>query len=171
MTPAAIRAALATMVGSVAGITAGAGIVHQRRRILRTELDIKTLLVGTNPASAGLVNGWMISPAATATTVTERHPGFNAIGAKGGGQVLTTMQWQIEGFYQINDAAASENTFHDLAWAVTNELNQYGGLAIAGLVHQLGADIEQFGFIMFTGLSLMHYCKIQCAFQGKTVGG
>lgn len=171
MTPAGCRAALAALIETVPGIGAGAGIIHQRRRILRTEQDIKTLLVGSAPASAGLVNAWMVSPAATATSVTTRHPGFKGIGVKGGGQALTVMQWQVEAYYQINDGAASETTFHDLVWTVVNELNQYGGLSIPGLVEQLPADIEQFGYIMLAGLALYHYAKVQIAFHGRTVLG
>lgn len=170
MTLTGQRAALVALLESITGIGGGLGIVHARRRIIRSEGAIKTLLVGTAPAVPGQVNAWMISPAATATTVSERHPGFNAIGGKGGGQVLTTMQWQIEGYGQVDDAAGSEATFHDLGWAVANELNQYGALSIPGVIQQLPADIEQFGFIFLAGLALYHYCRIGVAFQGRTVG-
>jgi hypothetical protein len=36
------------------------------------------------------------------------------------------MQFQIEAYYQIDDAAGSEETFRDLAWRWPT-LNSYGG--------------------------------------------
>ena len=164
ITPAGCRTALVAWLEALPGI-ATVGRVHNRRRIVRNEAAVKALL-----AVNGVVNAWMISPAASTTTVTERHPGFKGIGQKGGGQVLSTFQWQIEGYYQIDDAAASETTFHDLAWSVVLDLNEHGALAIPGVVHQLPADIEQFGYIFLAGYALYHYCRIGVAFQGKVVG-
>lgn len=161
---------MAAFLETVTGIGSGAGQIHTYRRIIRNEQAIKALLVGTAPATVGQVNGWMISPAAATTTVSERHPGFRGIGVKGGGRVMTTMQWQIEGYYQIDDAQASEETFGDLADTVVRELNSYGTLAIAGVTEQLPADVEQFGYIMLAGMALYHYCRIGVAFRGQTVG-
>ncbi len=165
LTPAGCRTALATWLATVPGIAAGAGRVHERRRIIRNEAAIKSLL--SNPA--GKVNAWMISPAAGNTTVTTRNPGFKGIGQKGGGQVMSTFQWQIEGYYQIDDVLSSETVFNDLVFAVMLDLNSYGTLAIPGVVYQLPADVEQFGYIMLAGLALYHYCRIGVAFQGKIV--
>jgi hypothetical protein len=164
ISPAGCRTALATWLQAMDGIV-GVGKVHDQRRIIRNEGDIKRLL-----SVAGKIHGWMISPAASTTTVTDRHPGFKAIGAKGGGQAMTTFQWQIEGMYQIDDAAGSEATFNDLAWAAVLDLNSHGALAIPGVVHQLPADIESFGYIMLANFALLHYCRIGVAFQGKVIG-
>jgi hypothetical protein len=154
---------LARYLATVAGITGGAGQVHKRRRIVRNEADIKTLLAGTG----GKVNAWMISPAAANTTVTERHPGFNAIGVQGGGRVLSTLQFAVEAYYQLDDAAGSEETFRDLTWTVVDGLNSYGVL-FDGAIFQLPADIEQFGFIALAGLGFYHYARIGCGWRGQT---
>lgn len=166
LTAAVQRAALAVFLETITGIGSGAGKIHRYRRIIRNEAAIKALLAN----STGVVNAWMISPAAASTTVSERHPGFRGIGVKGGGRAMSVMQWQIEGYYQIDDAAASEETFGDLVDLVHRELNSYGTLSIAGVTEQLPADVEQFGYIMLAGMALYHYCRIGVAFRGQTVG-
>lgn len=164
-TPAACVTALAAYLNTVAGIGGGAGgQVHTRRRIVRTEADVKALMADPN----GKVNAWMIYPAAATTTVTERGPGFKAIGQSGGGRVLTTLQFAVDAYYQIDDAAGSEETFRDLAFAVMNGLNHYGSLNIDGVTLQLPADIEQFGFTLFAGLGLYHSARIGCGWRGQT---
>lgn len=165
-TPAACVDALAAYLNGLAGIGGGLGIVHKRRRIIRDEPAVKALLTGT--AGNGKVNCWMISPAAANTTVTERGPGFNAIGTPGGGRVFTTLQFIIEGYYQIDDAAGSEETFRDLCFTVTNGLNKIGSLAIPGVTLQLPADQEQFGYIMLAGYGLYHYVRIGVGWRGQT---
>ena len=161
MTPGGCVTGIANLLATVPGI----GVVHQRRRIIRDEQAIRDLLF---VQAQNRVNGWMISPAGSNTTVTERNPGHYGVGVKGGGNVFTTMQFQIEGYFGIDDAAASEATFRDLAWAVADEFNAYGLLAIPGITHQLQADVEQFGFVFLAGLQLLHYARIGVAFRGKT---
>lgn len=163
MTTAGQRAALAALLATVPGI----GVVHDYRRIIRDENAIRQLLVPTGNAE-GQVNAWMIYPAGASTTVTERNPGHHGKGVKGGGNVLTTMQWQIDFYHFIDDAAGTEKTAFDLAWAVADELNAYGQINIDGIVHQLPADVEQFGFIMLGNFALYHYARIGVAFQGRT---
>ena len=161
MTPGGCVTALANLLATVPGM----GVVHQRRRIIRDEQAIRDLLFAQ---AQNRINAWMISPAASNTTVTDRNPGHAGKGVKGGGNVFTTFQWQIEGYFGIDDAAASEATFRDLSWAVADEMNAYGLLDIPGIVHQLQADVEQFGYILLAGLTLCHYARIGVAFQGKT---
>jgi hypothetical protein len=163
MTPAGCRTGIANLLATVTGI----GIVHQRRRIIRDEQAIRDLLYDQ---AQGRICAWMISPAGANTTVTERNPGHYGVGVKGGGNVLTTMQWQIEGYFGIDDAAGSETTFGDLAWAVADEFNAYGLLNITGAHHQLPADVEQFGYIMLAGFTLLHYARIGVGWQGRTRG-
>lgn len=159
MTPADCRTAMATLIGTVRGT----GVVHRYRRIIRNEQDARThLFDGTR------INGWMISPAAANTTVTERNPGHSGIGVPGGGNVFTTFQWTIEAYYQVDDAHGSEQTFFDLAWGVADTFNSYGLLAIPGIAHQLPADVEQFGYAMFAGMYLLHYARIGVGFRGRT---
>jgi len=163
-TPATCTDAFAAYLLTVPGISGGAGRVHKRRRIVRTEADIKTLLANT----AGQVNAWMISPAAANTTVTERGPGFAAIGTPGGGRVLVTIQFVVEAYFQLDDAAGSEETFRDLCFTVSNGLNKIGSLSIDRVTLQLPADIEQFGFIMLAGLGFYHYARIGVGWRGQT---
>lgn len=159
-TPDACRVALAAALNLVPGI----GRVHEYRRIVRDEQSARLhLFDGTR------INGWMIAPASANTAVNVRNPGFQGIGVQGGGQVMTTFQFQIEGYYGLDDPGESERHFMDLAWAISNDLNRYGTLAISGIVHQLPADVEQFGYAMFANFYLVHYVRIGIGFQGKTV--
>jgi hypothetical protein len=161
MTPAGCRAGIAAVLATVAGI----GQIHQRRRIMRDEGAIRDLLyVGAQSR----INGWMISPAANNTTVTERHPGHRGIGQSGGGNALTTFQWQIEGYFGLDDANGSEETFQDLAWLIADTFNGFGAIDIVGIVHQLPCDVEAFGYAMIANFQLVHFTRIGIAFQGRT---
>lgn len=152
--------ALAAALQAVPGI----GVVHEYRRIVRDEQSARVhLFDGTR------INGWMIAPAGSNTVVNVRSPGFRGIGVQGGGQVLTTFQFQIEGYYGLDDPGESEKTFADLVWAAALDLNRYGTLPISGIVHQLPADVEQFGYAMFANFYLVHYARIGIGFTGKTV--
>lgn len=159
-TPDACRKALATALGGVSGM----GVVHEYRRIVRDEQSARLhLFDGTR------INGWMISPAGTNTSVNIRQPGFQGIGTQGGGQVMTTFQFQVEAYYALDDPGASEKTFMDLVWAAVLHLNRFGALSISDIVHQLPADVDQFGYAMFANFYLVHYARIGIGFTGKTV--
>lgn len=161
MTPAGCVTTIAAVLATIGGI----GNIHQYRRIIREEDQVNAHLFHTGQ---GRVNAWMISPSGANTTVTERHPGHAGIGVKGGGNVLTTFQFQIEGYFGIDDTNASEQTFRDLSWAVADEFNAYGAIGIPGITHQLPCDLEQFGFAMVANFHLLHYCRIGIGFQGRT---
>lgn len=161
MTPAGCVSVMAAVLATVPGI----GNIYQYRRIMREEDQVNAILYHTGQAR---INGWMISPAGSNTSVTERNPGHAGIGVKGGGNVLTTFQFQIEGYFGIDDAAASEQTFRDLTWAVADEFNAYGLINIPNITHQLPADVEQFGFAMMANFHLLHYCRIGIGFRGRT---
>lgn len=159
-TPDGCRVALAAALATVPGI----GVIHEYRRIIRDEQSARVhLFDGTR------INGWMIAPAGSNTAINVRNPGFQGIGTQGGGQVLTTFQFQIEAYYGLDDPGASEKTFMDLAWGVVLHLNRFGALAISGITHQLPADLEQVGFAMFANFYLVHYARIGIGFTGKTV--
>jgi hypothetical protein len=167
MTSAGCRAGLAAFLATVPDI----GRIHQQRRIMRDEKGVKAVLF--NPTTtvggrAGWINGWMVSPAGANTTVTVRNPGHAGIGISGGGNNLTTFQWQIEGYFGIDDANDTEQVFSDLAWSVANRLNGYGALGITGITMQLPADVEQFGYAFVAGWALLHYARIGVAFTGRT---
>jgi len=156
----ACRTALAAAVQAVPGV----GRVHDYRRTMRDEQTVRVhLFDGTR------INGWMISPSGSNTGINVRQPGFSGIGVQGGGQVMTTFQLQVEGYYGLDDPGASERTFADLVEAVTLHLNKFGALPISGIVHQLPADLEQFGYAMFANFYLVHYARIGIGFTGKTV--
>lgn len=163
--PALTPAGCITQVAAILATVGGIGNVHQYRRIIRDEDAANTLLFNT---AQGRINAWMISSAGANTTVTERNPGHAGIGVKGGGNVMTTFQFQIEGYFGVDDANASEPTFRDLAWAVADEFNAYGLLNIPGITHQLPCDVEQFGFAMIANFKLLHYCRLGIGFRGRT---
>jgi hypothetical protein len=162
-TPKACADAVVAILNGIAGISSGAGQVHARRRIVRSEGDIRAVMAG----NGGKVNCWMVSPAAADATVTERHSGFNAIGQAGGGRVLVTYQLQVEAYFYIDDGAGTEETFRDLVDTVAMTLNGYGVLNIPGAIFQLPCNVEQFGFIMLAGLGLYHYARLGIGFRGQ----
>jgi hypothetical protein len=161
LTPAACVIAMAALIATVPKT----GRVHQQRRVIRDEVALKTHLWDE---AERRICGWMISPSPATTTVSERHPGHHGKGVKGGGNVLTTFQFQIEGYLGLDDANLSEATWRDLAWDVANEFNAYGLLNIDGVVHQLPCDVEQFGYAAFAGFALLHYARLTVGFQGRT---
>jgi hypothetical protein len=161
LTPAACVTAIAALIATVPK----SGRVHTQRRIVRDEVSLKTHLWDE---AEQRICAWMISPSPSTTTVTDRNPGHYGKGVKGGGNVMTTFQFQIEGMFGLDDAKLSESTWRDLAWAVADEFNAYGQLDIVGIVHQLPCDIEQFGYIAFAGSPLLHYARLSVGFQGRT---
>ena len=81
---------------------------------------------------------------------------------------MTTFQWQIEGYYELNDAVDSETKFRDLAWQVADTFNSYGLIAVEGLVEQLPCDLEQFGYATVANLALLHYARLNLGLHGRT---
>lgn len=167
--PEDLREAIAALIATVPN----SGQVHTRRRIVRSEQDLKRLhWDDTNKR----ICGWMISPQVAGSASSTRNSGFTGIGAKGGGNVMTTFGFQIEGIFGLDDANASEETFTDLAWAVADEFNSYGiipaagGGRISGIHLQSSCDITQFGFIAFAGVALCHYARLELTFTGRTRG-
>jgi hypothetical protein len=161
LTPAACVAGIAALLATIPNV----GRIHQQRRLLRTEPQVKAHLWDE---ANGRIAAWFISPAPAVTTKSERNPGHHGIGVKGGGNVLTTFQFQIEGYFGLDDANDSETTWRDLAWAVADEFNAYGLLNIPGLVEQLPADVDQFGFAVLAGAPLVHFARVSIGFRGRT---
>lgn len=161
LTPANCVAALAALIATVPK----SGRVHEQRRLVRNEQEFKAHLWDEQH---GRFCGWMISPSPSSTTASERKPGHFGKGIKGGGTVLTTFRFQIEGYFGLDDAQRSETTFRDLAWAVADECNAYGLLNIADVTYQEPCDVEQFGYVQFAGTGLLHYARLTVGFQGRT---
>ncbi len=169
LTPAVLRAALGAFITNIEATPMGR--VHTRRRIIRDDTSLKLHLYDQK---LGKICGWMISPSPANTAIPDVKPGYIGHGQKGGGNVLTAFQFQIEGIHELNDAQGSEEVFHDLTWALADEFNAYGsipgsdGNPIPGLDRQLPCSIEQFGFVMFAGSFLCHYARLELGFIGRT---
>lgn len=157
------RAAIVAKMAEQMALVPGIGLIHPRRRVMRTEDDIRTFCFV--PAT-GRINGWFISPAANSTTVTDRKPGFSGIGQVGQrGTILKTWQFQIEGYFNLVDADDTETIFADLADAVAMHFNSIGKLLDAA-THQLPCDIEQFGYARFANAYFCHYARLGFGLRG-----
>lgn len=162
MTPALCIEAVAQLIDT---IPAAGTQIHRQRKMLRDERRIRELCFD---AGLGRICAWFISPAASNTTVTTRNPGFVGIGVQGGGNNLYVMQFQVEVYFGLDEANDSEQAFTALVWSVVDKINSYGGLAgITGLVEQLPADIETYGYAMLAGVPLVHFARVSVAFRGR----
>ncbi len=150
------------------------GRVYNRRRIVRTENDVRRLLFDTDN---NRICAWFVSPAVQAAAVPVRHPGYSGIGVQGGGNVITTFSFQIDGYFGVDDTdgdTASQNTFWDLVWLVSQTFDSYGvipkagGGAIPGVNEQSPCEVGSFGYTMFAGSFLCHSAALGVAFRGRT---
>lgn len=165
LSPSACRTGIAALLATVPNV----GNIHSRRRIMRTEAEVKARLMDAN---LGYMIGWFISPEPNGTTQTERGMQHYGIGVKGGGNDFTTFRWQIEGYRTLDDAAASEEGFTDLAWAIADEFNAYGVIpSVTGAHLQDAADVAAISYAVLAGAFLMHYARITVGFRGRTRGG
>lgn len=167
LAPSALRLAIQSLIQSVPNT----GQVHTYRRIIRDENQLKAYLWD---ATNSRLCGWFISPAPSNFAQPVRHPGYQGLGQKGGGNVLTTFAFQIEGMFGLDDLQTSETVFTDLVWAVADEFDAYGvipaasGGAVPGLLEQLACQVQQVGYINFVGVALMHYARMEIGFRGRT---
>ncbi len=172
MSPDLCIEAIAQMIDT---IPAAGTQIHKQRRILRDEREIKRLLY--DPENQRMC-GWFISPAASNTTVTRRLPGKAGIGTKGGSVDHYVLQFQVEVYFELNDAADSETVFRNLVWAVVSEFNAYGGIpaqaiddptggGIPGMIEQFAMDCEVFSYAMLAGLPLVHFARLTIGFNGR----
>lgn len=160
-TPAAITTAVAQQLAQVAGI----GRVHERPRVMRTEMDVHTHCY---VEAQGRLNGWFIGMAAANAMVNDRKGNYSGIGEPGGGLMLSTFQFQIEGYFSLDDAADSYSTFRDLVWAVAFRFNSIG-LLTGDCTHQLPADVEAFSFAAFANSMFTHYARLSFGVRGKVL--
>lgn len=166
LTGANCRKAIRQLIQSVPNT----GQVHERRRVVRDEASFKTHLWDVTNSR---ICGWFITLSRSNPVVNERNPGYNALGVKGGGNVITTFQFQIEGMFGVNDAADSETTFSNLVYAVADEFEAYGGIPVDGvpipaMFEQLPTTVEEWGYLMFAGSFLVHYARLEVGFRGRT---
>lgn len=164
-TPATCRDALHDLL---VGIAPTIGMVHKRRRILRTEQDVARHCIDP---TLQYVQAWMISPAQAAVATTTRHPGNAGIGTRSTGNDITAFQFQIEAYraVQDDDDSRSEEVFMDLVWAVCLELNHYAVIPNTGGAHmQSAANVDAFGFVALAGSVLCHMARIDILFTGRT---
>lgn len=146
----------------------GIGRIHNRRRQIRSEADIRRLMVPEGDTS-GRVNAWMVYLSPNATRTTERSGGMER-GRAGGGRNLSVVQWQIDAYCHLDDEQSSEITFDNLVERVVDGLNAIGVLDIDGAIFQTPANIETSGFAVLAGSWLVHYASITVGFRGVTTG-
>lgn len=169
LNPADLRIAIQTLIQSVPNT----GQVHKYRRIIRDESALKSILWDSVNSK---LCGWFISPSPSNFAVGTRNPGYVGLGQKGGGNVITTFTFQIEGMMGLDDAGSSETVFTDLAWAVADEFDAYGaipktlGVPVPGLIEQLACQVQQVGYINFANFALLHYVRMEVGFRGRTRG-
>jgi hypothetical protein len=157
--PNACRSAIAAVLATVPNI----GQVWTQRRLLRDDAAVQKYLV-----SNGKINGWFVSFAFTNAARSDRKPGFHGIGVQGGGEVLTTFQFQIEGYYAVDDANDSEEAFANLAWSIASTINSYGGINVDGLTTQDPCDLVQITYAALANKYLTHYGRLQLGLMGRT---
>lgn len=161
MTPDGVATALKAVLERVAGI----GLVYIERKIVRTEDDVQRILWVPEQNQA---NAWFITLAPTGTSTTVRGTGHATIGSQGGGNDMTGLNFQIEGYYSVQNDRSSELAFRNLAFEVMRAINNYGIIAAGvGIVYQGPADITQLLYAMFAGSHAMHYTTITVGFTGR----
>lgn len=158
--PDSCRDALVTVLGAVEGVVPAQ--VYAHRRVLRTEPEIRALF-------GSPINAWQVSFAPSGAIGVDRDPGFAGIGQRGGGRVLTTFRFQIEGYLGLDDASHSEEAFDTLIWRVVDHINGYGLLpGLPGAVMQSPCEAERVGYVSLANLVLTHYVQLGIALTGQT---
>ncbi len=149
-TPAACVTAIKTNLEAVAG----AGVVHEYRRLLRNQSE----------ASARLFDGTRINAAFISMTgVPEVSREFGNPAVSGN---LTTFGFAIEMFYGLDDAGASEKSFRDLVWATVNRFNSQG-LILADASHQEPMT-ARIAYIELADATPLHYAELVFSLRGRT---
>lgn len=157
--PNSCRSVLQTTLQGIVGI----GQVHKYRRVARNDGEIASYY-----RSGGKINAWLISFAINNAAKSTRDMGFGGIGVAGGGRVLTTFGFQIEGYFGLDDVNDSEETFANLVWLVAQTINSYGALNIPGLFMQFPCDIALCTYAALANKNLVHYARLTLALEGRT---
>lgn len=137
-----VRAALATLLSGVSGM----GQVHRYLRLIVDEVTAKTLLV-----SGGRLNGWMVTLA--------EDDAYEETLATGARCRRIEATFALLGYWAVNDADASEESFTDLVQAVIDALradHTLGGLVIVAMPPQ----VRRFTHVTF-GKVLCHHARIE----------
>lgn len=152
LTPELLIDTLVTEIQAVDGI----GAVYNRRRQVKNEDDVKTLLVRSQVLNAVFVT-WTGLP----DTMTDGgRPG--SIGA------LSTFTFGIELLYGLNDAQSSEVTFRILLWNIAQRFNTRGNVAAAvGASFQERLRIDEIAYLELAGIVLVHFARMAISFRGR----
>lgn len=155
----------ATLLGTVAGITANGATVSTYRREVRNESDAAAKWI---PVGGTTVHAWNVTlgePTANST----RNAGFNDL-ADQPGRVLSDIGIAIEGVHGISDsdtpAQASEVIFRAIGWSVVKAFNRRGKIA-PYVTHQNPLQWERFGYLLLAGMYHVHYAKMRISFIGQ----
>ena len=105
---AAARDAIRAKVAAVTGI----GVVYGYARLVTTEDDIATDMVST-----GRLHYWCVVPAQGDPYGQQRHPSVHR---------SYTYRYDVHGFYALDAAGLSQQTFTDVVLAVINAFEQDG---------------------------------------------
>jgi hypothetical protein len=109
----------------------------------------------------------MVAFAANNPVIADKGMGFKGVGQPGGGLVMTTVGFQIEAYYGLDDANDSEEAFANLAWLVASTLNSYGKL-LDDVVTQGPCQIVKCTYAMLANKYLTHYAQLALSIQGRT---
>lgn len=83
------------------------------------------------------------------------------------GSVITEFAIQVEVFASIDDAAASEVTFRDRLFGITQAFNTRGKI-LAAASHQSPMSTETIGYIALADAVLLHYASLVYSLRGRT---
>lgn len=144
------------------------GVVHARRRTVRTEAQANQLLVdeATHKINAAFVS-------IVAMTVGTRDSGQPAptlgAGVNNAAGALTSFRIQVELFRGLEDAdeLASEERFRDTVFDVIQAFNKVGKVD-PGASHQDPMSATSISYIMLADSFLMHYALCQYELRGRT---
>lgn len=139
MSLSGVRDALKTLVEGVTGI----GVVHDYERHAK---DWATYLGFYKKAGTSVINGWQITRRATRE---EEHAAQ---------QTYRFHTFIINGFYSLDDSAASEKTFQDLVESICTAVREDADLGGAAF-HVTPPTVTVVEQRMF-GDVLVHFCEI-----------
>jgi len=139
MSEATIRAAIVALVDAVTGV----GPVYGRRRWVAEVKDVKSLFV-----ESGHLNVWFVRRKKTPAGHATQGPSHES----------RRHTFHIEGFYGLDDAADSEETFTTIVERVCTAIR--GNYRLSGTCFDNGpANVEDQDYRMLAGV-LCHYALV-----------
>lgn len=141
---ATVRAAILVRLQAVTGFT-----VYDYLRNINDEATLKAIALD----SGDRIHFWQFGLAQTNPFDGHRYAA---------GETRVRAQWELHGYYAVNDAAATEKTFDTEAAAVFDAFEANKKLTTAGVdltVETGPAQRQQGGHVMF-GTVLCHYARM-----------